>query len=321
LITLDGVKIQATRLAWFYVHGRWPGGDIIPVNGNLDDARINNLRDRLRVVAARERGAIATNTSGFRGVSKSAYPGRWQARLTWNGRQIGLGTKFETPDEASEVYEEASRRLVSVATEDDLKGALEELNIWRRQRTAWRGVERTHPGHGWTSFEHFCETIKEFPEKRWAMVPVDVLRVIGPDNFRWALPIDAKHSTRDGRAAYRKANHEANKEFDRDRQIQRDYGIDAAIYAQMLRDQRGVCACCGEPETKIQDGAVRQLSVDHDHKTGAVRGLLCSNCNQGLGYFCDDVAVLQKAIGYLRKHRGDVKFEPSVIGGALGTGT
>jgi hypothetical protein len=46
------------------------------------------------------------------------------------------------------------------------------------------------------------------------------------------------------------------------------------------------------------------LSVDHDHVTGAVRGLLCSNCNLVLGYACDDVTVLQKAIGYLRRHVG-----------------
>src|SRR5258708_594974 len=190
LITIDGVKMQATRIAIFYMTGEWPIGYVLPANGDRDDVRLSNLIDQSRVAGARERGATKNNTSGFRGVSKSAYPGRWQARLTWNGRQIGLGTKFETPEDASEIYEEASRRLLSAADESDLEVAVNELNLWRRQRAAWRGVERTHPGHGWTSFENFCETVKEVPEKRWAMVPVDILRPLVPDNFSCALPAD-----------------------------------------------------------------------------------------------------------------------------------
>lgn len=320
LIGIDGERFQATRLAWFYAHARWPEGDIIPENGDLDDIRINNLCDRPRMIAARGRKMLSTNKSGFRGVSKSAS-GRWQASLTWGGKQIGLGTKFATPEEASEVYEEASRRLLTVATVADFDQALTEILLWRRQRAAWREIERSHPGHLWESFEQFCRIVKEVPRRRWAVAPVDVLMPLGPANWRWSIPADSGHSTAMGKAAYRKIGRETNKAHERSRQMQRDYGIDAATYAQMLRDQRGVCACCGEPETKIEHGAVRQLAVDHDHATDAVRALLCNACNLLIGYAGDDVAVLQRAIAYLRRHSGEsVKFEPSVIGGTLSSG-
>ena len=71
-------------------------------------------------------------------------------------------------------------------------------------------------------------------------------------------------------------------------------GIPLAEYDALLAAQGGGCAICGNaPKT-------RRLHVDHDHKTGAVRGVLCFNCNQALGNSRDDVIVLQRLITYLR---------------------
>lgn len=67
----------------------------------------------------------------------------------------------------------------------------------------------------------------------------------------------------------------------------------------MLEEQHGVCAICGKPETKPN---AKYLAVDHDHKTGEVRGLLCNNCNRALGLLQDNTEVLQNAINYLKKH-------------------
>lgn len=64
-------------------------------------------------------------------------------------------------------------------------------------------------------------------------------------------------------------------------------------FKQMLKKQDNKCAICGKEETK------RRMSVDHCHKTGKVRGLLCQLCNTSLGGFKDDVAILKKAIKYL----------------------
>jgi hypothetical protein len=74
----------------------------------------------------------------------------------------------------------------------------------------------------------------------------------------------------------------------------RTYGITAADYERMLSEQGGVCFVCRGLNTKG-----RRLHVDHDHKTGAVRRLLCSGCNGALGHAKDDPAVLRKLADYL----------------------
>lgn len=71
------------------------------------------------------------------------------------------------------------------------------------------------------------------------------------------------------------------------------YGITPEDYQEMLAAQGGVCAVCGAGP------GVRALAVDHCHTTGRVRGILCPNCNTGLGKFRDDVGLLTRAITYL----------------------
>ena len=68
----------------------------------------------------------------------------------------------------------------------------------------------------------------------------------------------------------------------------------------MYEQQNGVCAICGKPETKVQYGKIQPLTVDHNHETGKVRGLLCFNCNIAIGKLKDDIVLLEKAIDYLK---------------------
>jgi hypothetical protein len=85
----------------------------------------------------------------------------------------------------------------------------------------------------------------------------------------------------------------------------RKKGVDATRYQEMLREQGGVCAICAQPERAPDkaSGKTKDLAIDHDHVTGAIRALLCSNCNRGLGLFNDDDALLAKAQSYVLYHR------------------
>lgn len=78
-------------------------------------------------------------------------------------------------------------------------------------------------------------------------------------------------------------------------QLFKFYGITPEDYDSMFAKQQGVCAICGEAD----DEKRKYLCVDHNHTTGVVRGLLCHNCNIGLGKFKDDINLLNKAIWYL----------------------
>lgn len=75
------------------------------------------------------------------------------------------------------------------------------------------------------------------------------------------------------------------------------YGLSTEAYEAMFAEQGGKCAICRRPPS----GA---LHVDHDHETGAVRSLLCSDCNTGLGLFQEAPALLRAAEEYLLQHQG-----------------
>ncbi len=79
----------------------------------------------------------------------------------------------------------------------------------------------------------------------------------------------------------------------------RKHGLTVADYDRMLAAQRGRCAIC---RSKDPRGAGR-WHIDHDHVTGQVRGLLCSNCNLALGYLGDDPEIIKAAARYVAKHR------------------
>lgn len=79
-------------------------------------------------------------------------------------------------------------------------------------------------------------------------------------------------------------------EYLRCRNLRLNYGLTPDQYSALLSRQAGVCAACRKPETAWSKRAnrLKMLSVDHNHKTGKVRGLLCSACNSALGYARED---------------------------------
>jgi hypothetical protein len=94
--------------------------------------------------------------------------------------------------------------------------------------------------------------------------------------------------------------YKSNVEVIREKKWIANYGITRDEYDAMLKAQGGKCAICGAPKP---GGRGDYFHVDHDHETNEVRGLLCTNCNTGIGGLKDNVGILQKAIAYLLGRR------------------
>jgi hypothetical protein len=84
----------------------------------------------------------------------------------------------------------------------------------------------------------------------------------------------------------------------RDRKLKFKYKISHQDYLQMLEKQNGACFGCG---TKAEDQYHGVLDIDHNHKTGKIRGLLCNSCNRVLGLAGDKPSVLLSLAAYLSR--------------------
>lgn len=80
------------------------------------------------------------------------------------------------------------------------------------------------------------------------------------------------------------------------------YGITPDQYLQMVERQNDLCAICNQPEKRKYKGKTMLLSIDHCHKTGNVRGLLCDACNTAIGRVNDSIELLENSIAYLKKY-------------------
>jgi hypothetical protein len=130
---------------------------------------------------------------------------------------------------------------------------------------------------------------------------------IVPDGHKWCpgcdqvLPLEdfaRTKATAGGHHGYCRPCHNANGRASRDRvggartyRLKRRYGMSAQEVDAMAASQGGLCALCREAPAE---------HVDHDHRTGRVRGVLCFNCNGGLGQFRDREDLLASAIAYLQ---------------------
>jgi len=89
-----------------------------------------------------------------------------------------------------------------------------------------------------------------------------------------------------------------NRERYRNNAFLRKYGITLEKYNEMREEQKYCCGICSLTEEQVG----KKLVVDHNHETGAVRQLLCANCNVGIGFFKDSPNLLEMAASYLRVH-------------------
>jgi hypothetical protein len=105
-----------------------------------------------------------------------------------------------------------------------------------------------------------------------------------------AVPIQPKLSRREraniSQKTYRKNHPDWLRVSDRKAWLSRSYGLSIDDYNRLLAEQDGLCAICLQSEVALNaNGVPRSMSVDHNHNTGKVRGLLCHNCNRKLGWY------------------------------------
>jgi len=103
------------------------------------------------------------------------------------------------------------------------------------------------------------------------------------------------HKNRDENLGKMKEYHLKNKERLNRSRVLRKFGLSIEDFKKISDEQKGLCKICRLPP----NGNNEYLSVDHNHATGKIRGLLCSTCNSGLGYFKDSANYLRAAADYL----------------------
>ncbi len=89
--------------------------------------------------------------------------------------------------------------------------------------------------------------------------------------------------------------------YNQKHRLKKLFNLTIEQYNEMLLAQNNLCLICKNPETIAINGLIQSLSVDHDHKTGKIRGLLCGHCNRGLGLYKDSPELLREAALYLER--------------------
>ena len=174
------------------------------------------------------------------------------------------------------------------------KRAVHPLNeCWSKMYRSGGRVPR------WDDFWAFVADVGERPTAKHTLRRMRNNEPIGPDNWYWCEPVSdfGKPKDKELLRAYAKAWRAKNPLRAKNQSLKRAFGITLADFDAMLAEQGGVCAICGRERDEHFN-----LAVDHCHKTGKIRQLLCAKCNQGIGCFRDDPVILCRAIAYLERH-------------------
>jgi len=105
-----------------------------------------------------------------------------------------------------------------------------------------------------------------------------------------------EHRYKEYRKQYQSSHKKEYYKRSRKHNLHRKYSLTIRQYNEIAIKQKGVCAICNKENINGN-----KLSVDHDHKTKEIRGLLCSKCNHALGLLGEDIQILRSMIKYLRK--------------------
>jgi hypothetical protein len=146
------------------------------------------------------------------------------------------------------------------------------------------------------------KSIDNFTEKNTSSPQCKLCRSVRAKEFREKNKIN--YLFLDKKRKSKKSYKDKAEINNRNNWLYRNYRITPDKFELMLKNQNNVCAICKNNETRINKklNLIKNLSVDHCHKTGKVRGLLCNNCNTSLGRFKDSIELLESAINYLKNN-------------------
>jgi hypothetical protein len=203
-------------------------------------------------------------------------------------------------------YARMARHGDVVQTRDADWGAREKHPLYRLWNSQMR-YKRSITDPRWHDLWAFVEDLgNSRPAPDYILARLDEDKPFGPENIYWREPRRSGNSEQkkaDARG-YMRQWRQTNLRDVLGGELRKKYGIGMDDYDRMLDQQDGVCAICRNEETRVDHRTkkVSRLAVDHCHKTGAVRALLCHSCNGGLGRFSDNAGRLRAAAAYLERH-------------------
>lgn len=246
-----------------------------------------------------------------KGLCGACYQ-RWRKTGTTDYQRWGKRTQCSVKD--------CDKDVVSHGLCDMHRKRLERHNHIEQTRPDSWGAKHKHPlRHSWkhllryrgiedvcsewrNDFLRFVMDVGDRPSPKHKLFKADEVKPFGPDNFVWKRSFTEKVDGEDEqtyRNRYSRAFRAVNQEACAGYELKKNFGLSRDEYDLMLRRQNGVCAICGNEETTVIRGKVINLAVDHCHDTGKVRGLLCRECNQGIGCLDHDKDRLKRAVNYL----------------------
>lgn len=169
----------------------------------------------------------------------------------------------------------------------------------------WHRKSNGYLCKAWLNIETFIKDVSPKPDGEYFLVRLRN-EPFGPDNFKWQEHLKRKEgeSKKDWWARKRAARIAANPSMESDRNIKRKYNLTREQYNEKLKNQNFACAICEQNETSVdaRTGTIKGLAVDHNHKTGKIRDLLCWRCNGTIGKINENLDLLEKMKAYLIKH-------------------
>ena len=144
--------------------------------------------------------------------------------------------------------------------------------------------------------DYICSSCRSIKNAKRLLDPI-----LKEKDLKYRRKYQKEYEKTSGRKEYLRVWKDKNRELVRAWEIKgalkRKFGITVERYYTMLKEQNGKCAICGSDKPKGKG----RWHVDHCHKTGEIRGLLCCHCNQALGLFRDNIDTLNSAREYLSK--------------------